>query len=98
MVGQAFAYRAGIRPNMDYEPAARPRLTKRQLVAVVIRTIGYTAAGHISALAADLRARVGVAVKIGLVMGAVTAVSSACMPFIEWSADRVPEKRMGVFG
>jgi len=28
----------------------------------------------------------------------VTAVGSACTPFIEWTADHLPEKRMGVFG
>jgi hypothetical protein len=28
----------------------------------------------------------------------VTAIASPCIPFIEWIADTVPEKRMGVFG
>ena len=28
-VGQVLAYRAGIRPTIDYQPVARPRLTKR---------------------------------------------------------------------
>ena len=98
-VGQAVAYRAGIRPSMDYQPAARPRLTKLQLLAAVFRTVGYAVAGYISALAAHGRAgAIGVGLKIGLAIGVVTAISSACMPVIEWGADRVPEKRMGVFG
>jgi hypothetical protein len=25
-------------------------------------------------------------------------ISSSCVPFIEWKADHVPAKRMGVFG
>ena len=39
-----------------------------------------------------------VGLKAGLAIGAVTAIVNACSPFIEWTADRVPEKRMGVFG
>jgi len=30
--------------------------------------------------------------------GVVTVIVGACTPFIEWGADHVPEKRMGVFG
>ncbi|MGO9257792.1 MAG: hypothetical protein ACLQU1_15990 [Bryobacteraceae bacterium] len=36
--------------------------------------------------------------KAGLVIGVVTAIASACTSFIEWIADHVPEKRMGVLG
>ena len=35
---------------------------------------------------------------MGLTIGVVTAISSSCTPFIEWFADHVPAKRMGVFG
>ncbi len=56
-VGQVIAYRAGIRPEIDYAPAIRPRLTKRQLLAAVNRTAGYAFAGYVSALAGDQRAR-----------------------------------------
>jgi hypothetical protein len=28
----------------------------------------------------------------------VTAIAGTCKPFVEWLADHVPEKRMGVFG
>jgi hypothetical protein len=98
-VGQAIAYRAGLRPTIDYQPAKRPRITKHQVLAVVNRTIGNTAAGYLSALAAHQPAiALTVGVKLGLVIGVVTAVGSACTPFIEWTADHLPEKRMGVFG
>ena len=98
-VSQAVAYRAGIRPNMAYQPARRPHMTKFQFIAVVIRTFGYTAGGYISGLAAHRGAdAIGIGVKIGLVIGLITAISSAFVPVIEWNADRVPEKRMGVFG
>src|SRR5690349_21582813 len=98
-VGQVVAYRAGIRPTIDYQPATRPRLTKHQFLAVVNRTVGYAVAGYISALVAQERANaVSVGMKTGLVIGVVTAIASACTPFIEWGADHVPEKRLGVFG
>jgi hypothetical protein len=98
-LGQVLAYRAGIRPTIDYQPARRPRLTKLQFLAAVNRTVGYAVAGYLSALAAHQRANaLSVGVKAGLVIGVVTAIASPFTPFIEWSADRVPEKRMGVFG
>jgi len=98
-VGQIVAYRAGIRPTLDYQPAPRLRLTTHQFLAAVNRAIGYAVAGYLSALMAHQRANaVSVGVKVGLVIGVVTMISSACVPFIEWKADHVPAKRMGVFG
>jgi len=98
-VGQTIAYQAGIRPTIDYRPATRPRLTMRQLLAAVNRTVGYAAGGYFAALVVQPRAsafRVGL--KAGLVVGAVTAVAGSCTPFVEWTADRLPERRMGVLG
>src|ERR1051326_1374276 len=98
-LGQAIAYRLGIRPTIDYQPAKRPRLTKHQILAAVNRTFGYGVTGYISALTAGQRANaLGVGVKAGLVIGLVTAVAMPFTPFVEWSADHVPERRMGVFG
>src|SRR5579863_306739 len=98
-VGQVVGYRAGIRPSLDYQPAARPRLTKYQFLAAVNRTVGYAAAGTISAFAAHQRAQaLGVGVKAGLAIGAVTAVAITCTSFVEWIADHMPEKLMGGFG
>jgi hypothetical protein len=98
-VGQVFGYRAGIRPTVDYQPVARPRLTKHQFLAAVNRTAGYAAAGYLSALAARQRAAaLSIGVYAGLVIGVVTAIAIACTSFVEWIADHVPEKRMGTFG
>jgi len=97
-LGQVLAYRAGIRPTIDYQPATRPRLTKHQFFAALNRTIGYAVAGYISALTAHRRANaLSVGVKAGLGIGLVTAIVIPCTPFIEWIADHVPETRMGVF-
>jgi hypothetical protein len=97
--GQVVAYRAGIRPTLDYAPAARPRLTKRQTLAALNRTIGYAVAGYLSGLVAHQRTKaLSIGLKVGLVIGATTAVLNACTPSIEWGADHLPPKRMGVVG
>jgi hypothetical protein len=97
--GQAIAYRFGVRPTAEYKPAARPRLTRFQLLAAANRTVGYAVTGYISSLVAGQPEHaMAVGLKVGLVMGLVTAIGGSCTPFIEWFADRVPEKRMGVFG
>jgi hypothetical protein len=98
-VGQTVAYRIGIRPTADYRPAARPSITRFQLLAAVNRTVGYAITGYISSLVAQQREHaVAVGIKAGLVIGLVTALSGAFSPYIEWTADHVPEKRMGVYG
>jgi len=98
-VGQLLGYRAGIRPTIDYQPAIRPRLTKHQFLAALNCTVGYGVAGYIGALTSHERANaLDVGLKAGLVIGVVTAIASSCTPFVEWGADHVPEKGMGVFG
>lgn len=98
-VGQSIAYRFGVRPTLDYRPSTRPRLTKLQFLSAVNRTIGYAAAGYVSALAAHHHLNaLTVGVRAGLAIGLVTVSAGACTPFVEWVADHVPEKRMGVFG
>jgi hypothetical protein len=98
-VGQVAAYRAGIRPTMDYQPVARLRMTRHMFLAAVNRMVGYVVTGFISALVAHQHLNaIGVGLKTGLVIGGVTAVSGTFTSAIEWGADHVPEKRMGVFG
>jgi hypothetical protein len=98
LLGQAVAYRFGLRPTMDYRPAARLRITKWQLLSAVNRTIGYGVAGYISSAVSHHAQGAALAIRSGLAIGAVTAVSTLFMPMIEWWADHVPEKRMAVFG
>jgi hypothetical protein len=98
-VGQLIAYRAGIRPSIDYAPAPRPGMSKRQVLAAINRTVGYTIAGYISAFVGHQRARaLTFALELGLVVGIITAIMNASMPLVEWGADHVPPKRLGVIG
>jgi hypothetical protein len=99
-VGQVLAYRVGgIRPTMDYEPGIRLRVTRHQLLAAVNRMVGYAFAGYISALVAHQSVHaLSVGLKTGLVIGVVTVILNGRTSAIEWGADHVPERRMGVFG
>ena len=97
--GQAIAYRFGMRPTAEYKPATRPRMTRLQLFGAVNRTVGYAVTGYVSSLVAGQpQHAIAVGLKVGLVIGLVTAIFGSCTPFIEWFADHVPAKRMGVFG
>jgi hypothetical protein len=99
IAGQVVAYRVGMRPTVDYQPGTRPRLTRYQVLGVLNRTIGYAVTGTVCSLVARQPEHAfAVGLKAGLVIGVVTAIVSACMPFIEWTADHLPEKRMGVLG
>jgi hypothetical protein len=98
-VGQAIAYQLGIRPTMDYKPASRPRVSRLLLLAAANRTAGYMVAGYVSSLLTQQREHaVAVGLRAGLAIGVVTAIAGSFTPFVEWMADRVPERRMGVFG
>ncbi|MDR3700751.1 MAG: hypothetical protein P4L56_13995 [Candidatus Sulfopaludibacter sp.] len=99
-VGQIVAYQVGMRPTLNYSPAPRPRFTRVQLLGALNRTAGYgIAAGWLCAHVAhqpDVALSFGV--RLGLTIGLTTGCSSAFTPVIEWAADHVPEKRMGVYG
>jgi hypothetical protein len=98
-MGQIAAYRLGVRPTADYAPAARLRVTKLQLLAAINRTAGYAAAGYLGALLGHRRdVALAFGLKAGVVIGLVTGISGSFIPVIEWAADRLPEKRMGVAG
>ena len=98
-VGQAIVYRFGIRPTLDYRPATRPRLTRTQFLAAVNRTAGYAVAGYVSSLAAGQNEHaIAVGLRTGATLGVVTVIAGSFVPFVEWQADHVPERRMGVFG
>jgi hypothetical protein len=98
-IGQVIGYRMGIRPSLDYGPSTRPRMTKRLFLAVLNRTVGYGITGYVCALVGHQRTMaLAFGLKVGLLVGVVTAIVTFCMPFIEWAAENMPAKRMGVIG
>jgi hypothetical protein len=69
------------------------------MLAAANRTVGYAVTGYVSSLVAQQRDHaVAVGLRAGLAIGIVTAIVGPCTPFIEWTIDHVPEKRMGVLG
>jgi hypothetical protein len=98
-VGQAIAYRLGIRPSANYKPARRPRITRFQLLAAANRTVGYAITGYLCSLLAQQQEHaIAIGLRAGLAIGVVTAIAGSFTPFVEWTADHVPQKRMGVIG
>jgi hypothetical protein len=96
-VGQVFGYSRGISPSMDYVASRRPRLTRRQFWGTVVRTFGYFATALIcSALVHHVNW--SFAIRVGLVTGIVTGVGQTINPYIEYYADSLPERRLGVIG
>jgi hypothetical protein len=98
-IGQIVAYYRGMRPAMEYAANRRPRLTRRQFWGTVIRTIGYIATALIcSALVHHVDHAWAFALRVGLVTGIVTGLGATVNPYIEYYADNLPERRLGVFG
>lgn len=98
-IGQIFAYSRGMRPAADYSASGRPRLTRHQFWGTVVRTLGYTVTALIcSAFIHHVDRAWLFAIRVGLVTGVVTAVGATINPFIEYFADNLPERRLGVFG
>jgi hypothetical protein len=98
-VGQLFAYSRGMRPATDYASFLRPRLTRRQFWGTVFRTLGYMVSALIcSAFIHHVDHVLSFAIRVGLVTGLVTGFGATITPFIEYYADNLPERRLGVFG
>ena len=98
-LGQIFAYSYGMRPAIDYEAARRPRLTWRQSRGTLVRTVGFMATALIcSAFSHHVDHAWSFAIRVGLVIGIVTALGATVNPYIEYYADNLPERRLGAFG
>jgi hypothetical protein len=99
IVGQIWAYTRGMRPSIDYHPGTRPRLTRKQWVGSVNRTIGQVAAALLCSFVAHrTQGALAYAVRVGLTSGIATAIGIMVVPIVEYYADNLPERRMGVFG
>ncbi|MEY2396686.1 MAG: hypothetical protein QOF94_3031 [Acidobacteriaceae bacterium] len=98
-VGQLFAYSRGMRPALEYAATGKPHLTRRHARGILERAVGYTATALLcSALVRHVEHIWWSAIRLGLVIGIVTGVGVAIVPMIEYYADNLPERRLGVFG
>jgi hypothetical protein len=98
-IGQIFAYSRGIRPGMDYTVRRAPHLSRRQFWGTVVRTVGYIATALIcSAFVHHVDHPISFALRVGLVTGIVSGLGQTVIPYIEYFADNLPERALGVFG
>jgi hypothetical protein len=98
-VGQIFAYTRGMRPAIDYAASRRSRLTRRQFWGTVVRTVGYIATALLcSAFIRHVDHAWSFALHVGLVTGIVSGVGATVNPYVEYYADNLPQRRLGVFG
>jgi hypothetical protein len=98
-LGQVVAYSRGTRPAQDYVAARRPRFTQRQAVGTLFRTLGYSTAALVCGIfARHLDHPWRFALRVGLVTGVVTTVGISINPYIEYYADRLPERTLGSVG
>lgn len=98
-LSQIVAYGIGIRPTMHYAPSTRARLSLWQMLLVLNRTAGYGLLGWGCArLVHRPELAIWFGLRVGLVIGVVTLLLSSFSPMIEWGADHVPERWLGVFG
>jgi hypothetical protein len=96
-IGQIVAYRMGFTPTIGLD--AR-RQWRKHLLGIANRTIGYALAGLVSAAAAQKQSRTALlfGVGMGVAIGAISALMGVIAPIIERWADRLPVRRLGVFG
>jgi hypothetical protein len=97
--GQVTAYLRGVRPSLQYTTSRGPQFTRVLLSSTLIRTAGYIAAALIcSAVVRHVEHPWIFAARLGLVTGLVTGVGMAFSPRVEYYADHIPQRRMGVVG
>jgi hypothetical protein len=97
--GQLAAYIWGLRPSIRYTIPRGTKLARIFVGSTVLRTAGYIAA----ALICEYYIRHVehpwlFAMRLGVVTGLVTGIGMAFSPHIEYYADNIPQRRMGVFG
>jgi hypothetical protein len=97
-IGQVIAYSRGLRPSFRYL-SSRPHITRLLLVSAALRTVGYIAAALVcSALVRHVEHPWLFAARLGVVTGLVTGVLMVLSPHVEYYADNLPQRRMGVVG
>jgi len=97
--GQVLAYMWGVRPSLVYSTSRRPVFSRLLFRATLLRTAGYIAAAlFCSALVRHVEHPWLFATRLGVVTGLVTGLGMAFSPHVEYYADHLPQRRMGVVG
>jgi hypothetical protein len=97
--GQVAAYARGVRPSLLYTVPRGPKFNRVFYKSALTRTAGYIVAALLcSSLVRHVDHPWLFATRLGVVTGLITSVGMAFSPHIEYYADNLPQRRMGVFG
>jgi hypothetical protein len=97
--GQLVGYSRGITPAMDYASNRRPRFTRRQFTGALVRTFGYGGTALLCGVFVHrMEHPLALAIRLGLVIGILSGIGQSINPLIEYYADNIPERWMGVVG
>jgi hypothetical protein len=92
-------YLFGFAPTDDYRMHVKPRVSAHNLLASLLRAVGVTIAGVLSGLLTSSGSDwLSLGLRLGLGAGVVSALVGVLSPAIEWRADKIPERSLGVFG
>lgn len=95
--GLLAVYAFRLSPTNAYQPDGRPRLRAHELLASALRGGATALAGVLAALLTHPEAWT-FGLEFGIVAGMVSALVSIFTPRVEWWANRLPARRLGVFG
>jgi hypothetical protein len=97
--GQISAYARGVRPALAYTTSRRPQFSRALFWSTVMRTLGYIGSAILcSAVVRHVEHPWLFAARLGVVTGIVTGVGVALSPYVEYYAENMPQRRMGVVG
>lgn len=98
-LGQVAAYSLGVRPSMRYVGPRQMNFARVFVWSTAARTAGYFAAALVCSYFVRPLDHVWLfASRLGLVTGIVTGLGMALIPHVEYYADHIPQRRMGVVG
>jgi hypothetical protein len=93
------SFLAGFSPTDDYERDCKPRLTKRKILASLLRALIVCVAGIVTGLLTTKNPQaVYFGLKLGIAAGAVNALVGSLSPMLEWWIENLPSRRLGTIG
>ena len=97
--GLATTYLAGFSVPSELETLARPHLSRRKGLAALLRGTTAGLAGSIASfLTRPPSEALALGLRVGISVGAVSALAGLFSPLIEWRAERLPARSLGLIG
>lgn len=98
-IGLIAVYSVRFAPSDQYRAHAMPRLSRDKAVASFVRALAIAVGGAVAGLLLHQGVRfVLMGLKVGLAVGVASRIAGLFSPSIEWWADHLPGRRLGMFG